>query len=94
MLYPARGRATAWESEPAPAPEALAGILGEVRARLLAHLATPATTSDLAAEFGVTPGAISQHLKALYAARLLNRSREGRHVLYFRSPLGDHLAGA
>lgn len=93
LLYPARGRATVWESAPAPAPRALAGILGDVRARLLLRLGSPATTGDLATAFNVTPSAISQHLSALRDARLVNRSRAGRTVLYFRSPLGDALVG-
>jgi DNA-binding transcriptional ArsR family regulator len=42
----------------------------------------------------VTPSAVSQHLRVLYAAGLLTRVRDGRHVLYRRSPLGDRLAEA
>lgn len=94
ITYPARGRATAWVSATKAAPDALVGILGKVRSQLLVRLATPATTGDLATSFGVTSSAISQHLSALHAARLVNRSREGRCVLYFRSPLGDNLVGA
>nr|WP_307841136.1 ArsR family transcriptional regulator [Streptomyces endocoffeicus] len=40
----------------------------------------------------VTPSAVSQHLRVLYATGLVTRARHGRQVLYRRSPLGDRLA--
>jgi hypothetical protein len=36
---------------------------------------------------------VSRHLTALHAARLLNRTRCGRSMRYFRSSLGDALLG-
>ncbi|MEU5995094.1 ArsR family transcriptional regulator [Spirillospora sp. NPDC047418] len=39
----------------------------------------------------MTPSAVSQHLRILHDAGLLTRARDGRHVLYRRSPLGDQL---
>ncbi|MEU6234004.1 helix-turn-helix domain-containing protein [Kitasatospora sp. NPDC047058] len=39
----------------------------------------------------MTPSAVSQHLRALHAAGLVTRTRDGRHVLYHRSTLGDRL---
>lgn len=42
----------------------------------------------------MTPSAVSQQLSVLHAAGLLNRTRNGRTVLYARSRLGDDLAGA
>jgi DNA-binding MarR family transcriptional regulator len=56
-------------------------------------LGQPSSTTELARLLAVTPGAVSRHLTALHAARLLNRTRSGRCVLYFRSPLGDALLG-
>ncbi|GAB2886825.1 hypothetical protein GCM10027074_64120 [Streptomyces deserti] len=47
---------------------------------------------ELARRLGVTPSAVSQHLRVLHAAGLVTRTRDGRHVLYRRSPLGDQLA--
>jgi DNA-binding transcriptional ArsR family regulator len=41
----------------------------------------------------VTPSAVSQHLRVLFAAGLVTRARHGRQVLYRRSDLGDRLAG-
>ncbi|MBY8880006.1 ArsR/SmtB family transcription factor [Actinacidiphila acidipaludis] len=97
ITYPARGRATMTENaesmEPAPAGPALRRLLGEPRARLLLLLDEPASTTELARRLHVTPGAVSQHLRVLHDARLVNRARHGRIVLYARSTLGDALCG-
>jgi DNA-binding transcriptional ArsR family regulator len=39
----------------------------------------------------VTPSAVSQHLKVLYATGLVTRARDRRQVMYRRSQLGDAL---
>lgn len=99
LLYPSRGVATLWGPAPAPDPDgrATAGpppldaLLGAPRARLLGLLAEPLATIELARLLRVTPSAVSQHLRVLYAAGLVARARQGRQVLYRRSPLGDHL---
>ncbi|WP_190175373.1 ArsR family transcriptional regulator, partial [Streptomyces nitrosporeus] len=57
----------------------------------LALLAEPATTTELAHRLNVTPAAVSQHLSALAAARLLDRTRHGRHVHHRHSPLSSAL---
>lgn len=91
--YPARGRGTVWDP-PAPAPPAaLADLLGRTRARLLAALAEPASTTDLARRLGLSPAAVSRHLGVLHRAGLLTRARDGHAVLYLRSALGDRLCG-
>lgn len=93
ITYPARGRATVWEAAPsAPGAAALAELLGAPRAKLLALLDQPASTTELARRLGVSPSAVSQHLRVLRGAGLLNRARSGRTVLYLRSRLGDELA--
>lgn len=91
MRYPARGAATVWHA----IADHLAGggtpaeyLLGAPRARLLSALRSPATTTVLARQLGVTPSAISQHLRFLYRGGLLNRQRSGRAVLYQASELG------
>jgi DNA-binding transcriptional ArsR family regulator len=94
IVYPARGRATVWETAAAPTDAALVALVGSVRAQLLVMLERPATTTELALRLGVTPSAVSQHLQVLRTARLLNRTRSGRSVLYLRSPLADALVGA
>ncbi|UWE07481.1 ArsR/SmtB family transcription factor [Actinacidiphila bryophytorum] len=92
ITYPARGRATMAENlHPPPAGPALARLLGGPRARLLLLLDEPSSTTELARRLGVTAGAVSQHLRVLHDARLLNRARHGRVVLYARSALGDSL---
>jgi len=92
ISYPARGRATLWESAAPPTQAAIARLIGGPRARLLTLLAHPASTTELAYRLGITPAAVSQQLSVLYAAGLLTRARSGRTVLYARSALGDRLA--
>ncbi|MGW6054162.1 DUF5937 family protein [Streptomyces sp. NPDC055189] len=89
--YPARGVATLWETAAAPAPGALAALMGRRKAAVLAALDTPAATTSLARSLGVTPSAVSQHLAVLSAAGLVSRARAGRSVLYARSELGERL---
>lgn len=94
VTYPARGRATVWETAPSPDGSALVELLGVARARLLVILGHPASTTELAHRLDVSPSAVSQHLRVLRAAGLLNQARNGRSVLYLRSPLGDELASS
>ncbi|WP_369365198.1 helix-turn-helix domain-containing protein [Streptomyces sp. CG4] len=89
--YPAHGRGTVWGPPAAPAPAAPADLLGRTRARLLAALADPASTTDLARRLGLSTAAVSRHLGVLHRAGLLTRARDGHAVLYLRSPLGDRL---
>jgi DNA-binding transcriptional ArsR family regulator len=91
IIYLARGSGTLWEPAALPAPGALAGLLGAHRAGLLALLATPASSTELAARLGVTPTAVNQHLRALRAGGLLVSARHGRSVLYRRTDLADRL---
>ncbi|SDJ53212.1 ArsR/SmtB family transcription factor [Streptomyces indicus] len=95
LRYPPRGVGQLWEAPTVPASAALAGVLGASRARLLAALAVPASTTDLAARLGLTPGGTSQHLTALRAAGLVSAHRAGRSVLYARTRVAEALvAGA
>lgn len=93
VVYPARGRGAVWDTAPPPVDDAVAELIGRPRARLLTLLREPASTTDLARRLGVTPGAVSQHLKVLHGARLVSRTRAGRSVLYLRSELADALVG-
>ncbi|MFJ8431652.1 ArsR/SmtB family transcription factor [Kitasatospora sp. NPDC094019] len=93
LVYPARGT-SALRERPAPGPDAratLGALLGRSRARLLAELGTPASTSQLARSLGMAPGAVGDHLAVLRASGLLARARSGRAVLYRRTALGDAL---
>ncbi|MBG0568194.1 ArsR/SmtB family transcription factor [Actinoplanes aureus] len=91
IMYRARGSGTLWETEPLPAPGALAGLLGAQRAGLLTRLGAPASSTELAVRLGVTTTAVNQHLRALRAAGLLVSARHGRSVLYRRTELADRL---
>jgi hypothetical protein len=91
VIYPARGIATLWQQTPA-VPEGLAGLLGSSRAAMLADLAAPRSTAELAKRLSLSPATASHHLTALRDAGLVTGKREGRSVLYARTPLGDALA--
>jgi DNA-binding transcriptional ArsR family regulator len=93
LIYPARGVALLWE-EAAPAPDALAKVLGKSRAALLADLDAPRSTTDLAHRLDMTPGGVSQHLSALKESGFVTARRNGRAVLYCRSELADQLVAA
>ena len=91
LVYPSRGVGTLWPSAPNPEATALAALLGRPRAELLRMLDDPLPTVELARRLNVTASAVSQHLRILHSAGLLNRARDGRLVLYRRSVLGDDL---
>jgi DNA-binding transcriptional ArsR family regulator len=93
LVYPARGIATLWEDAPA-APDGLARLLGTTRAALLADLGAPRSTTELAERLSLSPATASHHLSALHGAGLVTSRRDGRAVLYVRTPLGDALASA
>ncbi|WP_433307191.1 helix-turn-helix domain-containing protein [Actinoplanes sp. CA-030573] len=91
IIYAARGVGTLWEPQPLPAPGALAALVGRPRAGLLVLLATPASSTELAARLGVSTTAVNQHLRALRDGGLLVSARHGRSVLYRRSDVADRL---
>jgi DNA-binding transcriptional ArsR family regulator len=91
LMYPARGAATVWHTLSDALSTRLpviSELIGVTRARMLDTLQAPATTSALARQFAVTPGAVSQHLSVMHRAGLLTRQRSGRSVLYQTSELG------
>jgi DNA-binding transcriptional ArsR family regulator len=92
LIYPARGIATLWAGGE-HAPGALARLLGATRAAALADLDAPRSTSDLARRLSISPANASHHLTALRDAGLVTGRREGRAVLYVRTPTGDDLVG-
>lgn len=91
LAYPCRGTATLWTPAPVADTTALATLLGAPRAGLLRILAEPLPTIEIARLLTVTASAVSQHLRVLHRNGLVVRARDGRHVLYWRSPLGDRL---
>lgn len=91
LAYPARGIGTLWEPRNAGAIDAVAAVLGRSRTLLLAELDTPASTTRLAAQFGLSAAGVSQHLTALRGAGLVTAHRAGRSVLYARTAVADAL---
>ena len=61
---------------------------------MLADLAAPRSTTELAERLQISPANASHHLTALRDAGLVTGRREGRAVLYVRTPLGDALVAA
>jgi DNA-binding transcriptional ArsR family regulator len=90
LSYPARGIATLWE-EGTQAPDALVRLLGGSRGGMLADLQAPRSTTELARRLSLSPATASHHLSALRDAGLVTARRDGRSVLYARTPLGDAL---
>ncbi|MFF9162046.1 ArsR/SmtB family transcription factor [Streptomyces longwoodensis] len=88
LIYPVRDKAIA---PTAPTSE-MAQLLGPTRAGLLAALAQPASTAQLAALHFLSPATVSYHLGVLRRAGLVARTRSGRSVLYRRTPEGTRLA--
>ncbi|MFF4620332.1 ArsR/SmtB family transcription factor [Nonomuraea jabiensis] len=91
VRYAPRGIATLWERRRMDPPEALAAVLGQTRARLLAELDQPASTRDLAQRVGLSPPGVNQHLTALHRAGLCSAHRTGRYVLYARTAVAEAL---
>lgn len=91
LRYPPRGIGTLWEGRAGEPSEALAGVLGRTRARLLGELDTPVSTTGLAARTGLAAGGVSAHLTALRDAGLVRAHRAGRIVLYARTEIGERL---
>ncbi|MET7609606.1 helix-turn-helix domain-containing protein [Streptomyces seoulensis] len=94
LAYPARGIGTLWETRTAIGTPALATVLGRSRTLLLAELAGPASTTELARRTGLSPAGVSQHLTALRDAGLVSAHRAGRSVLYARTAAAETLLDA
>lgn len=90
IVYPVRGIGELWRARSTPT-DALARLLGPTRARVLASLDEPRSTTSLAALLELSPAGASRHLLALRNAGLVSPSRRGREVLYRRTRLGGAL---
>jgi DNA-binding transcriptional ArsR family regulator len=92
LIYPARGISTLWD-EGAHASDGLVRLLGATRAAILTDLDAPRSTTDLAQRLSISPAGASHHLTTLRDAGLTTARRDGRTVLYVRTPTSDALAG-
>ncbi|MGW2679211.1 ArsR/SmtB family transcription factor [Streptomyces sp. NPDC001436] len=59
-------------------------LIGPTRTRLLAELAQPRSTGELAQRVRLSPATVSYHLQILHRAGLVQRTRRSRTVLYQR----------
>ena len=92
LTYPCAGVLADTGQASVPAP--LAALLGPGRARVLILLGTPKSTTQLVALTGLGLGSVGRHLKILLDARLIQRRRVGRSVLYSRTQPGNTLVDA
>ena len=92
LIYPCSGVLAG--PDLSPATGALARLLGPGRTRVLLLLGKPKSTTQLVALTGQGLGSVGRHLKVLLDARLIERRRAGRSVLYYRTTAGDALVQA
>ncbi|MFE6225981.1 MarR family transcriptional regulator [Streptomyces sp. NPDC057854] len=86
LIYPAAVRPPARRpSGECGADEALGRLVGRARLPLLMDLATPRTTTELAARHHMAASTVSYHLTRLHRAGLVTRTREAHRVYYERS---------
>jgi DNA-binding transcriptional ArsR family regulator len=91
LPYAPSGLANLWDDARLPGDDALASVVGPARARIMALLVHPTSTTEIANALAMTPGGASQQLALLYGAGLVERSRERRHVYYRLSRRGSQL---
>jgi DNA-binding transcriptional ArsR family regulator len=91
IYYPVTGRLAPADGK---RRDGLNRLLGTNRATLLRLLDQPAGTTHLATHTGLPIGAVGNHLRVLLDAGVVARRRSGRHVLYWRTPLGDALTAS
>jgi DNA-binding transcriptional ArsR family regulator len=91
IYYPVAGRLAAAD---AAVGGGLGRLVGANRAALLRRLDQPLGTTHLAASTGLPVGAVGNHLRVLLDAGVVARRRSGRHVLYWRTALGEAMIAA
>jgi DNA-binding transcriptional ArsR family regulator len=94
IAYAAPGAAALWEAADGAGVEALGGVLGATRARVLLAVQTPATTSDVALQLEMSTQLVSHHLVGLRRTGLVDAARFGRRVYYRLSSHGRQLRDA
>ena len=69
----------------------IGALLGRTRAAILRLSCRERTTTELAAELGVSAAAVSAHTRTLREAGLIITTRSGKSVLHSLTPLGARL---
>lgn len=87
LCYPAYDAGRRESSRPPPGHE----LLGSTRAVLLADLAVPRSTTELAGRHDLSPATVSHHLGVLHRSGLVTRRRAARWVLYQQTPQAAEL---
>jgi DNA-binding transcriptional ArsR family regulator len=90
IIYTARG-AGLWQYELPEPTEALELAVGVGKARLLTALQSPLNTGELAHKLILTAGAVSQQLKNLQQAGLIESFRSGKNVYHRLTMRGEKL---
>jgi DNA-binding transcriptional ArsR family regulator len=93
LIYGARGSGLWYRAEIPEPDKALRLALGTGRAKVLVALQSPAHTTELAQRLKLTSGAISQHLRRLNHAGLVESHRSSHRVYYRLSSRGEKLVG-
>ncbi|MGY0021005.1 ArsR/SmtB family transcription factor [Streptomyces sp. YJ-C3] len=93
VVYPCLG-VLSEDHDRRPVPAGLGALIGTARARLLALVGTPMSTTQLVAVTGQGLGSVGRHLRVLLDAGLVQRRRAGRSVLYVRTAAGEVLMDA
>ena len=78
LIYPVAGQS----SVTPPQPPRRGELIGRTRARILAAVASPATTGEVAGQLRLSQSTVSYHLQILHRAGLVRRVRDARIVLY------------
>lgn len=90
IVYPLPGAWRMLDAEPPP-PAALEALLGEQRSLILRKLDRPMTARAVAELLIAVPSAATHHLGILERAGLVERRREGRHMLVRRTTRGSEI---
>ncbi|HET6738421.1 MAG TPA: helix-turn-helix domain-containing protein [Kribbella sp.] len=94
ITYPPRGLGRLWEDRQDTTDSPLADLVGRTRAAIVSHLDLPMSTTHLAHQLGVSAPTLSVHLSILRNAGVVASRRDGRTVLYHRTPLGHQMLSA
>lgn len=92
LAYGVPGAAGVWHTgEGSATDSALMKVLGETRARIIAALTEPTSTTLLAKQLGLAPATVSHHLSALGEQGIVESTRVGNVVYYDLTERGDSL---